>query len=245
MKRSIKKSFFIVGLCLLCVSLIVNIKIVGETFYIKAQNSADVIGVISGPNDVRPNDLITVTYSVSGSSLLGVSGTIFYDYNKLTYVSSANLISGSWNVTFNATASQGVKFIAIDNSQQNPINTEVSLISVTFRVNSSMLGGMPIAVTAFDVSASAGSGAISIQNVTYKASVIGEVLYGDVNADYSVNPIDGTIFVRHMALWSNYEVLANSLAADLNDDGYINPIDATILARHLGKWETYLVLPRR
>ncbi|MDR2711547.1 MAG: dockerin type I domain-containing protein, partial [Clostridiales bacterium] len=69
------------------------------------------------------------------------------------------------------------------------------------------------------------------------------ILYGDVNDDGSVDPLDVAILSRYVANWPGYVV--NRLAADVNIDDSIDPLDAAILARHVANWPGYLTLPYR
>lgn len=70
------------------------------------------------------------------------------------------------------------------------------------------------------------------------------VLYGDVNADGSVNKLDRAFLVRYLAKWPEYpEDVIDMVAADVNCDGSVNKLDRAILIRHLAKWPEYKVLP--
>lgn len=68
------------------------------------------------------------------------------------------------------------------------------------------------------------------------------VLYGDVNNDQSVNPLDRTALSRKLANYSDYQNINNE-AADLNYSGDVNPLDLTVFARYMANWETYETLP--
>jgi len=67
------------------------------------------------------------------------------------------------------------------------------------------------------------------------------ILYGDVNDDGKVNPLDLTYLIRYLTKWEGVEI--NLLNADVNDDGKVNPLDLTVLLRFLTKWEGYEILP--
>ena len=66
-------------------------------------------------------------------------------------------------------------------------------------------------------------------------------LYGDVNTDSSVTPIDATWLSRYLSEWEGVEI--NLLNADVNDDSRVTPLDLTVLSRFLGEWEGYETLP--
>jgi len=133
---------------------------------------ANIISYISGTEEIRAGDTITITYSISGTGLFGINGTIGYDYSKLTYVSSDTLIGGSWNGSYNNTASKGVKFLLTDSAQTNPINSYTDVFSMTFSVNESLAIGEVVDITAKDVEASAGTGLLTASNVPYSKTVL-------------------------------------------------------------------------
>ncbi|MDD4760567.1 MAG: S-layer homology domain-containing protein [Bacteroidaceae bacterium] len=68
-----------------------------------------------------------------------------------------------------------------------------------------------------------------------------DILYGDVNNDGYVNPIDVTILARSLADWTDIQI--DKPATDLNCDWYINAMDLTILVRYLAEWQGYEELP--
>lgn len=66
-------------------------------------------------------------------------------------------------------------------------------------------------------------------------------VYGDVNDDGKVNPLDSAYLSRYLAKWPG--VTINLDAADTNGDGKVNPLDSAILKRHIAKWPEYAILP--
>jgi len=70
-------------------------------------------------------------------------------------------------------------------------------------------------------------------------------VFGDVNGDGEINPMDATILNRYNACWPTYVLGTNIIAdnCDLNNDGNINPLDGTILARHNANWLSFISLP--
>lgn len=66
-------------------------------------------------------------------------------------------------------------------------------------------------------------------------------VYGDVNDDGKVNPLDSAYLSRYLAKWPG--VTINLDAADANGDGKVNPLDSAILKRHIAKWPEYASLP--
>jgi len=74
---------------------------------------------------------------------------------------------------------------------------------------------------------------------------IDEPVFGDVNGDGEINPMDATILNRYNACWPTYVLGINIIGdnCDLNNDGNINPLDGTILARHNANWSLFISLP--
>ncbi len=70
-----------------------------------------------------------------------------------------------------------------------------------------------------------------------------DTLYGDVDSNGSVEPVDAVVLSRHLAAWTGYETLENPENADLDQDGKVNTLDVMILMRHFAGWKGYLDLP--
>jgi len=76
------------------------------------------------------------------------------------------------------------------------------------------------------------------------SDVFGEnIIYGDVNGDASVNPLDSVILARSLAGWNGYSSQVDVIAADVDDNCVINPMDLTCLNKYLGMWVGYETLP--
>ena len=67
------------------------------------------------------------------------------------------------------------------------------------------------------------------------------ILYGDVNGDGKVNPLDKTILGKYLANWDG--VTVDMDASDVNTDGKVNPLDKNILGKYLANWDGYTELP--
>lgn len=63
------------------------------------------------------------------------------------------------------------------------------------------------------------------------------VVYGDVNGDGAVEPIDATLILQYCANW---DVTLDAAAADVNADGAIEPIDATLVLQYCANWDVVL-----
>ena len=124
-------------------------------------------GYFSGPSEVRAGDTITLTFSANGSGIIGLDGTISYDSSMLTLVSTSQKIGSSWLVEFN-----GTKFVAYDNTQENPINGSVGIFAAKFQVNESLTPGTHIAVSCTGITASDGNADVGIDTVTYSTVLL-------------------------------------------------------------------------
>ena len=124
-------------------------------------------GYFSGPSEVRAGDTITLTFSANGSGIIGLDGTISYDSSMLTLVSTSQKIGSSWLVEFN-----GTKFVAYDNTQENPINGSAGIFTAKFQVNESLTPGTHIAVSCTGITASDGNADVDIDTVTYSTVLL-------------------------------------------------------------------------
>ncbi|MBQ7822195.1 MAG: family 78 glycoside hydrolase catalytic domain [Clostridia bacterium] len=78
------------------------------------------------------------------------------------------------------------------------------------------------------------------------ASTVKAVLYGDVDADGGVAPVDAVVLSRHLAEWTRYSIdTIDATASDVNANGSVDTADGVILSRHLASWSGYEYLPYR
>ena len=147
--------------------------------------AVDASAWMSGPGTVRAGDTITVSFTLSGSNLFGVSGSLAYDGSQLTLVGVSQSIGGGWVVEFN-----GNNFAAYDNNLKAPINGSSTIFNATFQVNN-VQTGTGIAVSCQNVKATDGSADANIGTVTYSATIAAP-LSGD-NALQSLTVGNATI----------------------------------------------------
>lgn len=120
---------------------------------------------LSGPKTVRAGDTMTLDFNINGSGILGSSGTLQYDADKLTLVSMVQKIGAPWVVEFNEN-----NFVAYDNNLSDPINAEKTIFSATFTVKELEVG-TKIEVSCSNVTVSDGSKDTDLGTVTYSRSV--------------------------------------------------------------------------
>ena len=88
---------------------------------------------LSGDSTVQAGSTVTLTFSISGSNVMGVEATLEYDSNTLEFTNYDQKISG-WTMDYSSN-----HFLLYGVS--NPINSSTSVLSVTFRVKSGLDSG--------------------------------------------------------------------------------------------------------
>ena len=104
---------------------------------------------LSGNGTVQAGSTVTLTLSVSGSNIMGVTASLEYDSKVLEYQSYNQLISG-WSMDVN-----GTSFLLYGVS--NPINSSTGVVSVTFRVKSGLDSGTALSAKFNDVTVTDGA----------------------------------------------------------------------------------------
>ncbi len=121
---------------------------------------------LTGPNTVRAGDTITLSFNLSGSGIYGASGTLSYDSNQVTLTGTTQKIGSPWAVEFN-----GNNFVAYDNNLSNPIDSNKTLFTATFKVKDVAVG-TNIKISYTGVTASDGNADINVGTVSYSATVV-------------------------------------------------------------------------
>lgn len=142
-------------IAILCISL-----------FAMTASAASASASLTGPGVIRAGDTITLSFNLSGSGLFGASGTLSYNSSQLTLAGTSQKIGAPWAVEFN-----GNNFVAYDNNLTNPINSNVTLFTVTFKVNAGVAVGTKVNVSYTDVAASDGNADTNVGTVTYSATV--------------------------------------------------------------------------
>ena len=127
--------------------------------------AASASATLTGPGTVRAGDTITLTFNLNGSGIYAVSGSLSFDSNQLTLVSTEQKISKDWAVEFN-----GNNFVAYDNNLTAPISKNTALFVATFKVKNVAVG-TSVKVSCTGVTASDGSADINVGTVTYSATI--------------------------------------------------------------------------
>lgn len=128
-------------------------------------SAASASASLTGPGTIRAGDTITLSFNLNGSGIFGASGTLSYDSSQVTLTGTTQKIGSPWAVEFN-----GNNFVAYDNNLSNPINSNKTLFTVTFKVKS-VAAGTNIKISYTGVTASDGSADKNVGTVTYSKSV--------------------------------------------------------------------------
>ena len=120
----------------------------------------------SGSGSLRAGDSVTVTFSVSGSNIQGITAVLHYDSSALTLTGTRQLIGDSWSVDMS-----GGNLLAYDQSLNNPISGSSAVLAVTFRVKSGVAAGTKVSATITDIVTSDGNSDQSLNDASWSASV--------------------------------------------------------------------------
>ena len=121
---------------------------------------------LTGPSTVRAGDTITLTFKVNGSGISGITGSLQYNSSQLTLTKTEQKIASPWMVEFN-----GDNFVAYDNNLSNPINSNTTIFTATFKVNKDLAAGTQVTVSAVDVVTSDGAVDTNVGAVSYSTTI--------------------------------------------------------------------------
>ncbi len=120
----------------------------------------------SGSGSVRAGDSVTVTFTVSGSNIQGITAVLHYDSSALTLTGTRQLVGSSWSVDMS-----GGNLLAYDQSLSNPITGSAAVLAVTFQVKSGVAAGTRVSATITDIVATDGNSDQSLNDASWSASV--------------------------------------------------------------------------
>ena len=118
----------------------------------------------SGSTSLRAGDRVTVTFSISGSNIVAIQGSLSYDSN-LELTGTSQLVSSPWAMDMN-----GSTVVLYDNSLSHPINNS-SVFSVTFRVKSGVAAGTAVSASVNNITVSDGSSDSSLGSASWSATI--------------------------------------------------------------------------
>jgi len=119
----------------------------------------------SGSSSLRAGDSVTVTFSVSGSGIVAIQGTLSYDSSVLELRDTSCLLGGGWTMDMN-----GNTVVLYDSSLSSPISSS-SVFSVTFRVKDSVSSGTTVSASVGGISVSDGNSDTSLGSASWSATI--------------------------------------------------------------------------
>lgn len=128
-------------------------------------SAASASASLTGPGTVRAGDTITLSFNLNGSGIFGASGTLSYDSNQVTLTGTTQKIASPWAVEFN-----GNNFVAYDNNLTNPIKSNTTVFTATFKVKS-LATGTSVKISYTGVKASDGNADANVGTVTYSVTI--------------------------------------------------------------------------
>lgn len=142
----------------------------------------------SGSGSVRAGDSVTVTFTVSGSNIQGITAVLHYDSSALTLTGTRQLVGSSWSVDMS-----GGNLLAYDQTLSNPITGSAAVLAVTFQVKSGVAAGTRVSATITDIVATDGNSDQSLNDASWAASVAAPPsgnanLAGLSCGDYALSP---------------------------------------------------------
>lgn len=142
----------------------------------------------SGSGSVRAGDSVTVTFTVSGSNIQGITAVLHYDSSALTLTGTRQLVGSNWSVDMS-----GGNLLAYDQSLSNPITGSAAVLAVTFQVKSGVAAGTRVSATITDIVATDGNSDQSLNDASWAASVAAPPsgnanLAGLSCGDYALSP---------------------------------------------------------
>lgn len=188
------------------------------TFSLLPQRAEAAGASLSGSSSLRAGSSVTLTFSVSGSGIVALQGSLNYDSDKLEFIGMDQLIGGAWGVELS-----GSTIMADDAKLSTPIDGSADILAVTFRVKSGVDSGATVSAGISGISASDGSRDFSLGNAYWEASIAAPL---SSNAKLSsLSCSDAALYpefssgTTYYTVTVPYDVTALSLNYDTADSG--------------------------
>ncbi|MDR0314442.1 MAG: cadherin-like beta sandwich domain-containing protein, partial [Oscillospiraceae bacterium] len=126
-------------------------------------------GSLTGPSTVKQGGSFTVTFSMNGSGIESVNGSLSYDSSKMSLTGTKQIIASPWTISFT-----GNNFLAYDGSDSTAlIKSSKSIFSATFKLKSGVAVGTKISVSVSGVLVSDHDSSYRFPSApTYSATVV-------------------------------------------------------------------------
>lgn len=120
----------------------------------------------SSATTVRAGDTITLTLKVPHAGSLGITGTLEYDASQVTLSGDPTTKLSGWVVENSAGS-----LVIYDNNQTNPLKGSETVITLKFKVNSSVAEGTKVNISIKNIVSSDGSADTDMGTATYSVTV--------------------------------------------------------------------------
>lgn len=120
---------------------------------------------LSGPSEVRAGDTISLSLKISDSGKYGVSGTLVYDSSQVTLSSVSTNLSG-WKAENN-----GNEVIVYDDAMANPLSGTKTVLTIKFKVKSTVEAGAQINISVDGIITSDGNSDTHVGTASYSKTV--------------------------------------------------------------------------
>ena len=168
-------------LVMACLSLVLLIGMNSTVFGANATLTAS-------SSTVRPGDTITLSLKIPHKGSLGFTGTIEYDKNQVSLSGDPTTKLSGWVVERNSN-----ELVVYDNNQTNPLKGTETVITLKFKVNSSVTEGTVVNISIKDIVSGADGVDTNFGTATYSVTVA-RPLSGNANlgslsvAEGALNP---------------------------------------------------------
>lgn len=107
---------------------------------------------LSGPDTVQAGQSLTLTFTLDGNGIYGISGALSYDSSQVTLSDTKQIIGGNWQIEFYEN-----HFLVYDNALESPISGIAEVFCVTFQISDSLAPGTEVNIACTGITASDGS----------------------------------------------------------------------------------------
>ena len=151
-------------ICILCTAVLIMILPLTVSADFKASFT------LTGPESVRPGDSFTVRFKADGNGICGLLAEITYDPSVITFRSSSDTLA-DWRVEVTESSGKLQIWAEENNSFKSPVNSQKTLVSLSFRLSSSAKTGERIKISADIQQVSDTENELSGLSASYSATV--------------------------------------------------------------------------
>ena len=120
---------------------------------------------LSGSASLRPGETVTVTFSVSGSDIVAIQGTLAYGTDALELRDASCLLGGGWTMDMN-----GNTLVLYDSSLSDPVSS-ASVFSLTFRVKDGVASGSTVSAAVSNINVTDGRNDTDLGSASWSAAI--------------------------------------------------------------------------